>query len=95
VGFSAGGTKALVDFSDGTPRVFDLTKGITGIAPSGPPLPQHRLPQQRFPLLSNGEVCLLDDFPFSSTRYTTSRSADAASSTARELQLPSYSEIVE
>jgi len=61
VELSAGGTKALVVFSDGTARVFDLTKRIAGIAPSVPSPPQHRLPQQRFPFLSNGEACLLDD----------------------------------
>ena len=58
---STGGTKALVVFSDGTPHVLDLTKRITGIGAGDVPSPQHRLPQQVFPLAKNGEVCLLDD----------------------------------
>jgi hypothetical protein len=58
---SADGTKALVVFSDGTPHVLDLTKGITGISSIEIPPPQHRLPQQIFPSVKNGEVCLLDD----------------------------------
>jgi hypothetical protein len=58
---SVGGTKALVVFPDGTPRVFDLTKRITGISAGDVPPPQHRLPQQVFPFSKNGEVCLLND----------------------------------
>ena len=56
VELSAGGTKALVVFSDGTPRVFDLTRRITEIGVHTTAPPQHRLPQQRFPFSSNGEV---------------------------------------
>jgi hypothetical protein len=58
---SAGGTKALVVFADGTSHVLDLTKRITGISAGDVPSPQHRLPQQVFPYAKNGEVCLLDD----------------------------------
>jgi len=58
---SASGTKALVVFADGTPRVLDLTKRITEISASEVPSPQHRLPQQIFPYSNNGEICLLDD----------------------------------
>jgi hypothetical protein len=61
VRLSAGGTKALVVFPDGTPRVFDLTKRITGISASDVSSPQHRLPQQVFPFAKDGEVCLLND----------------------------------
>jgi hypothetical protein len=61
VELSTSGTKALVVFADGTARVFDLTKRITGIAASDPSPPQHRLLQQRFPFSSDGKVCLLDD----------------------------------
>ena len=58
---SAGGTKAFVVFEDGTPRVLDLTKRITGISAADVPAPQHRLPQQVFPFAKNGEICLVDD----------------------------------
>jgi hypothetical protein len=58
---SVGGTKALVVFADGTPHVFDLTKRITGIIAGDVPSPQHRLPQQIFPYVKDGEVCLLND----------------------------------
>jgi hypothetical protein len=58
---SAGGTKALVVFADGTPHVLDLTKRITGISVADAPSLQHRLPQQVFPYAKNGEVCLLND----------------------------------
>jgi hypothetical protein len=61
VELSVGGTKLLVVFPDGTPRVLDLTKRITGIGAKDLSPPQHRLPQDRFPFLSNGKVCLLDD----------------------------------
>jgi hypothetical protein len=61
VELSADGTNALVVFHDGTARVFDLTKRITSIGASDPSSPQHRLPQERFPILLNGEVCMLDD----------------------------------
>jgi hypothetical protein len=58
---SASGTKALVVFSDGTPRIFDLTKRITGISAGDAFPPQHRLTSQLFPYASKGKVCLLDD----------------------------------
>lgn len=58
---SATGTKALVVFSDGTPRIFDLTKRVTGINASDIFPPQHRLTKQIFPYSSMGRVCLLDD----------------------------------
>jgi hypothetical protein len=58
---SAGGTKALVVFSDGTPGVFDLTRRIAGTNAGDPPTPQHRLPKQLFPYAADGKVCLLDD----------------------------------
>jgi hypothetical protein len=61
VQLSVSGTKALVVFADGTPRVFDLTKRITGINATDPPDLQHRLPSQRFVTLSNGKACLVDD----------------------------------
>ena len=61
VSLSSGGTKALIIFADGTSRVFDLTKPLTGIAHSDVPTPQHRLPHQLFHNAANGEVCLLDD----------------------------------
>jgi hypothetical protein len=61
VELSAGATKALVVFSDGVTRVFDLTERITAIDGSNVPPPQHRLPQQRFVFLSNEKACLLDD----------------------------------
>ena len=59
--FRLGGTEALVIFSDGTPRVFDLTKRITGINSTDAFPSQHHLPGQRFPYASNGKVCLLND----------------------------------
>jgi hypothetical protein len=58
---SASGTKALVVFANGTPRVFDLTKRITEINADEDIPPQHRLPGQLFPYASKGTVCLLDD----------------------------------
>jgi hypothetical protein len=58
---SAGGTKALVVFADGTLHVLDLTKRITGISAGDVSSPQHRLPQQAFPYAKNGKVCLVDD----------------------------------
>jgi hypothetical protein len=58
---SASGTKALVVFPDGTPRIFDLTKLITGISVSETFPSQHLLIQQLFPYTSKGKVCLLDD----------------------------------
>jgi hypothetical protein len=61
VSLSANGTKALVTFGDGTPRVFDLTKPITEISTGDAPVQQHRLPSVRFPYVKDGEVCLLDD----------------------------------
>src|ERR1700688_137294 len=61
VTLSPGGTEALVIFSDGTPRVFDLTKRITGINSTDAFPSQHHLPGQRFPYASNGKVCLLND----------------------------------
>jgi hypothetical protein len=58
---SAGGTKALIVFADGSPHVFDLTKRITGISAGDVSSSQHRLPQQVFAYEKNGKVCLLDD----------------------------------
>jgi hypothetical protein len=62
VQLSVSGTKALVVFADGTPRVFDLTQRITGINSSDLPPPQHRLPQQLFVNFSNGNAHLVNDF---------------------------------
>jgi hypothetical protein len=61
VQLSGSGTKALVVFADGTPRVFDLTERITGIGARDSPPVQHRLPGLRFVTLSNGKACLVDD----------------------------------
>jgi hypothetical protein len=61
VQLSVSGTKALVVFADGVSRGFDLTKRITGINSSDPPPPQHRLLQQRFITLSNGNARLVND----------------------------------
>lgn len=58
---SVSGTKALVVFADGTPHVLDLTRHITGISAGDVSASQHRLPQQVFPYVTKGEVCLLDD----------------------------------
>jgi hypothetical protein len=58
---SAGGTKAMVIFADGTPRVFDLTRRIDSIDSGDPAAAQHRLPQQLFPYENQGTVCLLND----------------------------------
>ncbi len=85
VELSAGGTKALVVFSNGTPRVFDLTKRITGIGASDPSPPQHHLPQQRFPFLSNGKVCLLDDLGDSTLEGCTDAKAAAVHEDGRVL----------
>lgn len=52
---SAGGTKALVVFADGTSHVLDLTKRITGISAGDVPSPQHRLPQQFSPTRKTGK----------------------------------------
>jgi len=58
---SSTGTKALVVFPDGTPRVLDLTQRITEVVANELPPPQHRLPKQLFPYAEGGRVCLLDD----------------------------------
>lgn len=58
---STSGTKALVVFSDGTPRVFDLTKRILSVDVGEQGQPQYRLPHQSFPYADQGKVCLLDD----------------------------------
>ena len=61
VALSATGTKALVVFADGTPRVVDLTMRTTEIAPDSLLPSQHRLHRQRFPFAAGGKVCLVDD----------------------------------
>ena len=58
---SSSGTKLLVGFSSGKWLVVDLTERVTEIGGRALPAPQHRLPQQRFPLLIDGKICLLDD----------------------------------
>lgn len=61
IALSAGGTKALVVFADGTRQVLDLTERIAALNPTPSTAPQHRLPDQRFPFASSGRVCLLND----------------------------------
>jgi hypothetical protein len=58
---SFSGTKLLVGFSSGKWLVVDLTERVTEIGGEALPPPQHRLPRQRFPLLTDGKICLLDD----------------------------------
>jgi hypothetical protein len=82
---SAGGTKALVIFSDGTPRVFDLTKRITGISANDAIVPQHHLAQQLFPYSENGRVCLLDDLGDLDDRKCTTATAAAVHEDGRVL----------
>lgn len=71
---SQDGTEALVVFGNGASRILDLTKPITAIDAQEVPTAQHRLPQARFPITANGEVCLQDDagvsVPASCTRAT-------------------------
>ena len=61
VELSTDGTKALVVFAGGAPRVLDLTERITRISVGEVFASQHRLPHQLFPYAAEGRVCLLDD----------------------------------
>jgi len=56
VSLSSEGTKALVIFADGTSRVFNLTKPLTGITAGDVPAPQYRLPHQIFPYAHAGPL---------------------------------------
>lgn len=82
---SADGTKALVVFADGTPRVIDLTKPVTEISADMVFPPQHRLPREIFPHTVNGEVCLLDDLGRSAESVCTKAAAAAVHEDGRIL----------
>jgi hypothetical protein len=82
---STSGTKALIDFGDGSPRVFDLTRPITGISSGDAPPPQHRLLFAHFPYAANGEVCLLDDLGHSTASGCTKAVAAAIHEDGRVL----------
>jgi len=68
VELATGGTKALVVFADGAPRVLDLTERIARIGVGDVSASQHRLPHQLFPYAAEGRVCLLDDLGESGER---------------------------
>ena len=68
VELSTDGTKALVVFADGTPRVLDLTERITQISVGDVSASQHRSPHQLFPYAAAEKVCLLDDMGQSGER---------------------------
>ncbi len=74
---SSSGTKALVVFSDGTPRVFDLTERIAAVEEGEPTPPQHRLTKQFFPYSADAKVCLLDDLGISQPESCTQAAAAA------------------
>ncbi len=82
---SASGTKALVVFSDGTPRALDLTLRTTGIEANHPFPFQHRLPQQTFVLLSDGKACPLNDAGERTVKSCVSANAAAANEDGRVL----------
>jgi hypothetical protein len=76
IALSASGTKIMVVFADGTPRVFDLTRRIGSIGSGDPAATQHRLPQQLFPYVNQESVCLLNDL--GDVQASTCRKAKAA-----------------
>jgi len=85
VELSPDATKAFVVFSDGTPRVFDLTKRLTEISAGDISPPQHRLPRQLFPYVKDREVCLLDDLSRSAETGCTKAVAAAVHEDGRVL----------
>ncbi|HUJ80594.1 MAG TPA: hypothetical protein VLW83_01860 [Candidatus Acidoferrales bacterium] len=82
---SSSGTKLLVGFSSGKSFVVDLTQRVTEIGDGALPLPQHRLPKQRFPIVTRGKVCLLDDLGASDPDECTDAAAAAVSEDGRVL----------
>jgi len=72
---SRSGTKALVVFSDGSSRTFDLTEKLSGIGPRVVQVAQHRLPGQLFPLARAGQVCLVNDAGETSACRSAARAA--------------------
>ena len=58
---SSSGTKLFVGLPTGKSVVVDLTERVTEIGVGSLPPSQHRLPQQRFPILVDGRICLLND----------------------------------
>lgn len=82
---SSDATKALVIFTDGTARVFDLTEHIDSIDRAPAPAPQHRLPGQMFPYAADGKVCLLDDLGNPSAQRCTQAVAAAVHEDGRVL----------
>ncbi len=85
VELSTDGTKALVIFADGAPRVLDLTERITRISVGDVAASQHRLPHQLFPYAAEEKVCLLDDLGQSGERPCAEAAAAAIHGDGRVL----------
>ena len=85
VELSTDGTKALVVFADGAPRVLDLTERITRISVSDVFASQHRSPHQLFPYAAEERVCLLDDMGQSGERPCTEAAAASVHEDGRVL----------
>src|ERR1017187_4327749 len=85
VELSTDGTKALVVFADGAPRVLDLTERITRISVGDAFASQHRLPHQLFPYAAEERVCLLDDLGQSGERPCTEAAAASVHEDGRVL----------
>ena len=85
VKLSSDGTKALVVFADGAPRVLDLTERITRISVGDVFASQHRLPHQLFPYAAEERVCLLDDLGQSGERPCTEAAAASVHGDGRVL----------
>ena len=85
VELSSDGTKALVVFADGAPRVLDLTERITRISVGDVFASQHRLPHQLFPYAAEERVCLLDDLGQSGERPCTEAAAASVHGDGRVL----------
>ena len=85
VELSTDGTKALVVFADGAPRVLDLTERITRISVGDVFASQHRLPRQLFPYAAEERVCLLDDLGQSGERPCTEAAAASVHGDGRVL----------